>query len=421
MNTRRKTRAVGGVAFASVLWLTSCGSGDSLGASTTISPGPDPSVAEPDVSTSVTTPTDNSTTESSTTQSVEPAADPAVEASTRIIGAELTEGSWPDAEHVGRVESWAIAGVLPGSRKVVHFERTGETVEGCEGGRDPLSRLVLTDFSTGQRSILVENLEPTDIGIDLGPQGRVALIGGCDANGWLAAVGTIDAGGFLELPRLDHSADDAVRFGGNDGYSTTWSADGNVLYLGPLEIDVSTGMPLKEYDFQAPLRLHGKLADGSRLVSGPPDAQSQSAFWLLDPDEGYDHLPQTAPIMAGRALYPSADVSLAADGERILIVLDQWTNDERTMIVGGGEVVEIAGFAQLSPDGTRLLVRSGFDPVSLSIVDLVSGQGTVIPMPDDGQLMEVRWAGGSETALIATAPTNLGFNTTMDIWFLDLT
>ncbi len=416
MNDRRKTRAMAGVALASALWLSSCGSGESLGASTTVSSSAEPLVNEPDIATTLTAPAVSSPSESSTTQLDEPEPDSDVQAPTRIIGTELTTGSWPDAEHVGVIESWAIAGVLPASRKVVHFERTGETVEGCEGGRNPLNRLVLTDFATGQRSILVEELEPTDIGMELGPHGRVALVGGCDANGWLAAVGIIDASESLDLVRLDHPVEDAVFFGGNAGYSITWSADGNVLYLGPQAIDARSGKPLEEVDFEAPLRRHGELLDGSRLMSAPTGTQGQSAFWLLSPEDNNDQLPQRVPIMTGQAITPAADVTIAADGNRILIVLDRWSRQERTLIVGHGEVVEVPGHAQLSPDGTRLLVRSGFDPVSLSIVDLASGQGSNVSMPDDGQLMEARWAGDSETVLIATAPANLEFDTPMDIW-----
>ena len=150
----------------------------------------------------------------------------------RELATETVEVSWGEPEYVGEFNALWIAGLIPGSRSLVFIEERGQVEEGCEGGIEPLGRLVSRDLDTGSSKVLLPDLGLNDTRFFLGPHNRLALIAGCDANAWLEGVGTLDSKGNFTFKRMeDAEVPENVYASNNAGVSVTWTADGNVLLV----------------------------------------------------------------------------------------------------------------------------------------------------------------------------------------------
>ncbi len=327
------------------------------------------------------------------------------------------EGDWARPVHVGSLPAKRVVGVLADRAQVVYLEGTGAIVEGCEGEPFELVRLMVGDPSSGERTVLIDELKMTDQTIVLGPQGRLAIGGGCDANAWLEAVGAISDSGELELRRTTAEPGDRLWAGNNAGYSVNWSQDGTVLYFNTARVDAATGVRVDD-GFQR-MVVHAEIGDGSRLVSDFELQGPETDFWLIGPEVGLDGLPEHAPLFSGRATYPAANVQMSPDGNWISIGLNLWEEDVTTYVVGGGELIEVGGNASaFSPNGEFLLIeREGERGL---VLDLASGVTTVLPaVPEGLEYHQLMWCCGGEGLVVAGRPNADGHN--VDVWLIEAT
>lgn len=388
--------------------------------------GPDSSTSGPSEqpADSVSTEVALSTAPSTTWESARPTAigAPAPTTVSTVLG---DDGSlaWTEPELLGSIDSIGMGAVGQG-RKLVHFERTGQTFEGCEGATDPAYRLVMTDFDSGRRHVLIPELTRYDQSIELGPHDRFAILAGCDANAWLAAVGTLTPDGTIKIKRLEDAPDQRqVRGNNNAGTSMTWSPDGQILYFDTYRVDAATGDLLDVWAPDEPVRLHAELVDGSRLVSHRGQTDLSNSFWLLGPGEALETMPDRPPLFRGEAMYPAAQVEVSADGGGVAVALGWWGSEERTLLVRPGSVTELDGAVTLTSDWSRALVRTRDqdDEATLwTVVDLGSGAATTIPIESvPGIVHEVAWAGNETGLLISASPEELQQDTSLQIWYTE--
>ena len=330
-------------------------------------------------------------------------------------------GSWGEAQFLGEFDAYMIVGQLTASRSLLVVEQRGTVEEGCEGGIEPLGRLVLTNLDTGSSTTLLSDLELTDSRFVLGPNDRIAVIGGCDANAWLAAVGRIDAGGSLAFGRLSAEPADRVNASNNAGVSVTWTSDGSVLFIDSTRVDADTGDRLDPDDPAAVLRVHAELADGTRLVS-TAGGDSRSRFWIVDSDVSLQSVPEASPDLVAQAGYPAVQVRIGA--ERGYATFEDWdASTTQTVMFGRGGLSVVDGRVEPSPTGTRLLVQTGDaasgEPRAWTVVDLTTNTSrpVTLPLEQTDNWITVQW-GASDDELLVTAQPNLGVAPT-SVWLVN--
>ena len=216
----------------------------------------------------------------------------------RTIDASFTTDTFGSATPISGFTPGHLMAALSIDR-FVHLDPTGETTaEGCEAPEDPIYRAFLTDVSTGKRTTLMERIGPRDGWPTFGPAGRVALVAGCDANAWLAGVGTLDADGNLQVEGLDQK----YSASNNAGVSTTWTAAGDVLFFNTWNVEAVTGELIEPAPFETFLQTFARLDDGSRLVGRRDDDDASfdndTFFWLLDDSESDDEWPKAPALFA---------------------------------------------------------------------------------------------------------------------------
>lgn len=338
------------------------------------------------------------------------------------LAIQQTNDSWGEAELLGEFDALSIVGQLTGSRSLLVVEQRGTVEEGCEGGLEPLGRLVLANLDSGLSTTLLSDLELTDSRVVLGPDNRIAVIGGCDANAWLAAVGRIDAEGSLTFVRLNADPVDRIAASNNAGVSVTWASDGSVLFIDSTRVDAETGERLDAADPAAALRVHAELADGTRLVSST-DGGSSDRFWTVDSDVSLGSVPEASPNFVAQALYPAVQIRIDAVGELGYATFEDWeASTTQSVVFGRGDLSVIDGRVEPSPTGTRLLVETGNAASGgrpdWTVVDLTTNRSrpVTLPVEQPDQWTTVKW-GGSDNELLITAQPHPGFAPTR-VWLV---
>ncbi len=390
-----------------------CSSGGSVAAGSEATDSPGSSTPQAPQTTSSIAPT--STIESSGEVALEPLVPP-------MLATDIVEAVRGEAEFVGEFDIMSIAGVIPGSQSMVFVEQRGEVAEGCEGGQQQLGQLSMLDLDTGESTVVVPDLSLTDSHFYLGPDNGLALVGGCDANAWLEAVGTADAEGNVTLLRLDKEGPDAVRAGGNAGVSVTWTANGEVLFVDTTLVDTATGVPLEPViDGEPTVRVHAQLSDGTRLISGPSTSLLRP-FWVVDDASPLDAVPARQPDVVAQASYPSVQVHIDSAGERAYATFEDWeAGTVWTLIVGGEELLRVPGRARPSPSGSRLLVSTvdtaGDEwATEWAIVDLEAETTSPVTLPVNDAGRWVRWGGSDRELLVTSGEGDLSAPTS--VWVL---
>lgn len=338
------------------------------------------------------------------------------------LAIEPADGSWGEAQFLGDYDALGIVGRLPGSRSLLLVERRGQVEEGCEGGIEPLGRLVLENIDTGSSSTLLPELELTDSRFALGPNGMLALVGGCDANAWLAGVGRIDSEGSLTFRRLGADPTDRITASNNAGVSVTWTTDGSVLFIDSTRVDAETGESLDPANATAVLHVHAQLADGTRLVSSS-SGDSGRPFWIIDSDVSLEAIPEADPDFVAQAIYPAVQVIIDGPGERGYATFEDWeASTIETVAFGVGGLVAFDGRAKPSPSGTRLLIenrdQSSGAPSAWTIVDLRTNTSKSVTLPVElKKWSTVQW-GATDDELLITAESNSG--TATSVWLMTL-
>lgn len=344
----------------------------------------------------------------------------------RELTTETVTVNWAEPEYVGEFNALWIVGLIPGSRSMLFIEERGQVEEGCEGGIEPLGRLVLRDLDTGSSKVLLPELGLNDTRFFIGPHNRLALIAACDANAWLEGVGTLDSKGNFTFQRMEAEASERVSAGNNAGVSVTWTADGKVLFVNSTRVDAATGERLEPFDEDQP-RIHAELVDGTRLVSAR-STTAHDLLWVVTADSRLDDMPIGSPDFTAQALYPAVQVRIDAAGERAYATFEDWEDDSvRTVIVGGDELQQLPGTAWPSPSGARLLVsnfnRSSGEWVGTwTVVDPEAGTSSQVPLPVSqvDKWITVDWGASDNELLISVQDIPYEVRTPSKIWLLEI-
>jgi len=246
--------------------------------------------------------TSTSVSEVPTTSVAEVDARPSAISDLPAIEFEEVAGAWGEPELVGDFAAIGLPSIVPGTRSMLFIEERGQVEEGCEGGIESLGRLTSYDLETGSSTVLIPELELTDNRFVLGPDGRFAIVAGCDANAWLAAVGNVDADGILAaFVELSSESEDRIWGGGNPGVSVTWANGGEVLFFNSTRVDAVTGERLDPVDDSSTARAHAELADGTRLVAAP-SGEVNEFFWVDDGSGTLDEVTSTPPHFSAQSV-----------------------------------------------------------------------------------------------------------------------
>lgn len=194
------------------------------------------------------------------------------------------------------------------------------------------------------------------------------MVGACDANAWLQAVGTIDNDATtLQLRHLagpDTELSQRIWASNNAGVTLLWSVDGSELLFGTSPdlwvIDAVNGTVIGQ-PTTGELHVLGRLSDGVQLVA-EEDATGTN-FWTAGPDAAPADTAKGEPLLrTGQIRYPAAEVDLSLDGSRIAVVTSDDGQSFRTHIITtAGDVLALDGRGSLSPDGEFALVTTAPD------------------------------------------------------------
>lgn len=329
---------------------------------------------------------------------------------------------WGEPEFVGQFAVIGLPSLVPGTRTMLFIEQRGQVEEGCEGGVEPLGRLASFDLETGESTTLIPELELTDNRLVVGPNGRFAIVAGCDANAWLGAVGQLAPDGSLaSFEKLSSESEDRIFGGANAGVSITWAEAGAVLFFNSTRVDASSGGRLDPVDANSEVRVHAELVDGTRLIASPL-GDFNEFFWVDDGSATLDQLTLSTPTFTAQSGYPAVQVNIDAAGERAYAVFEDWeVSAIHTAVIGGGEILQIEGRAIPSPTGSKLLVasRSDGEVGEWAVIDLESGTSSRVTLPDGeaASWFFVEWGSTDEELLVSIGRADSPLPPT-DVWLV---
>lgn len=328
--------------------------------------------------------------------------------------------AWGELEAIGGLAALDIPLAVQGAQSVLFVEPRGQIKEGCEGGAQSLGRLMLHNHATGSSTMLIAELEVTDSRFVLGPNGQLAVVGGCDANAWLAAVGNLDTSGALMFRRLSVEPELRIAGSGNAGVSVTWSTNGEVLFFDSIRVNAATGERLDTAGASAALRVHAALDNGTRLVS-TVSGELRDPFWMIDAGVPLDVVPERPPDFIAQATFPVVQVRMGAGGERAYAVFEDWeAATVRTVVMGDNGLLLIDGRVEPSPSGVRLLVSSGDQSSggAWSMVDLATGTSSTVPLPagQGDSWFTVAWGATDDELLISAEEIGSEPGSQINLW-----
>ena len=239
------------------------------------------------------------------------------------------------------------------------MEPTDRRLPGCEAGTDTAYRFVRQDLDSARDTTLFEQTDDERWFPRMHHSGHVALLTGCDANGWLDGVGSLDAvGNFNKTLRQDQE----VYYGNNAPLSVTWTADGETLFINSWQIDARTAEIIDRPDPADPHKtVRAVLADGSAVLETTNGDDLH--FELVASDDA-----TTLNVAEGTGW--NLPVEVAGDGANALIRFTHFGEVEaaRSVILGAVGRVNLAGLAWFAPSGDRLLIQR--DATRWDITDL---------------------------------------------------
>lgn len=280
------------------------------------------------------------------------------------------------------------------------MEPTTRSVPGCEADTDPASRFFRQELTSGRERTLFEQTDDERWFPIVHHSGRVALLTGCDANGWLDGVGTLEPdGSFNKTLR----GDQLVFYGNNAPLSVTWTADGEILFLNSWHINGRTAEIIDGPESGESDRAVRAVLAGETLVLETGTGEGLT-FELVSGDG-------TETLNAVEGDGWNLPVEIAGDGANAVIRFTEFGQVEgaRSVILGSVGSVELAGLAWFAPSGDRILIQR--DDLRWDIADLNGEVVHTLQLSDPAGWVE--WTHDGRGLVIQTARSESEASTTV--------